>query len=123
MTIRKEWTCDKKGCPSTDSGGRSYKGPYGWIRLSWFGTYAPTEFCSTACLRDWLMDIVPVPDPSLGIVFTCDSCAKEILMRPGDEWPVWIEMKQRKGPSVRLGFCSDECSWNWASDLCWGGDE
>ena len=116
--IRQEYICDKKGCPSTDSGGRRFKGPHGWIRLSWFGTYAPSEFCSTACLREWLMDLAPVPDPNKGVVFTCDQCEKEILLRPGEEWPVWIEISlSRVRSPTRKGFCSTPCMTKWLREF------
>ena len=50
----------------------------------------------------------PAADPSPGVVFTCDQCEKAILLKPGEEWLVWVEIKVAAAP-FRKGFCSKGC--------------
>ena len=109
MTIRQEFICDRKGCPSRKETKSSEEI---WLEL---GAYdGAHQFCSVPCLSAWLDAMPPAADPSLGVVFTCDNdkCEKEILLKPGEQWPVGCEMKVDGGP-YRLGFCSRMCLYEF----------
>ncbi len=109
MTIRQEFICDRKGCPSRKETKSSEEI---WLEL---GAYdGAHQFCSVPCLSAWLDAMPPAADPSPGVVFTCDNdkCEKEILLKPGEQWPVWCEMKVDGGP-YRLGFCSRMCLYEF----------
>ncbi len=79
----------------------------GWSDTHWF--------CSNACLSAWLDAMPPAAAPSPGVVFTCGQCETEILLKPGEEWPVWMERKEKDKPARRSGFCSTDCMVAWMS--------
>jgi hypothetical protein len=118
--ITVHFVCSRKGCPVV---GRVWGDgiPAGWVAhrsptteqsamIGWSDTH---WFCSNECLMRWV-DAIPSPeDASLGVVFTCDHCEKEILLKPRQEWPSWAEIKREGKPPFRMGFCSSGCLYHW----------
>ena len=129
MTIRQKFTCDMKGCPSREWAFANGASPEGWVMyrkptrdipavVGWTNT---KWFCSTACLSAFLDAMPPAAGPSPGTVFTCDACGKEVLLKPGEEWPFWVAMKVG-AKAFRKGFCSKECvvaylDWEYMSQF------
>lgn len=118
MTIRQEFICDMPGCPSKAV---AEEMPKSWGCFDALGT--KSRFCSIQCAQKFVAEwaknheivSAALGGATVGTVFTCHNCEAEVLLKPGEEWPVWIEKKQEAGAPVRLGFCKDDCLYSWMS--------
>ena len=116
MTIRQEFICDRKGCPSKAV---AEELPKGWGGFDALGT--KSRFCSIQCAQKFVAEwaknheivSAALGGATVGTVFTCDQCEKEILLMPGDEWPTWVEMKREEQGAARVGFCPNSCLVLW----------
>jgi hypothetical protein len=108
VSIRHEYLCNRTGCPSL-ADGIGQELPKDWLAFELHGYLH--HFCSVPCLRMTLnlWDKLGYYTELSDNIFICDECRKEILLKPRQEWPVWVEVKGEGFPQKRLGFCSVEC--------------
>ena len=120
MTIRQEYICAMPGCPSKVV---AKELPEHWGCFDALGTQS--HFCSIQCAQSFVNEWVKGHEELLGVmgghtvgtVFTCDGCSTEILLKPGEAWPYWVEIKIESAP-FRKGFCSADCLGAYLGSRC-----